>query len=164
MPGVAISGAVAGGLNACCLTTHYRKAVQTMARLGAGTRKRADGTLEKRFTIDGKRYSVYGKTAKEISQKEQEIRKQIEAGMYTDNSFPWIYDMGKELIDILKSANSPDEKSIAIREFREMVDFTFSRHPMMRDIFGRTKDSMMFMKELPYSLMRYLDEISEQCN
>ncbi len=64
--GVAISGAVAGGLNACCLTTHYRKAVQTMARLGAGTRKRADGTLEKRFTIDGKRYSVYGKTAKEI--------------------------------------------------------------------------------------------------
>lgn len=71
--------------------------------------------------------------------------------------------MGKELIDILKSANSPDEKSIAIREFRKMVDFTFS-HPMMRDIFGGTKDSMMFMKELPYSLMRYLDEISEQCN
>ena len=32
-----------------------------MARLGAGTRKRADGTLEKRFTIDGKRYSIYGK-------------------------------------------------------------------------------------------------------
>lgn len=46
-----------------------------MARLGASTRKRADGTLEKRFTIDGKRYSVYGKNAKEISQKEQEIRK-----------------------------------------------------------------------------------------
>ncbi len=56
-----------------------------MARLGAGTRKRADGTLEKRFTIDGKRYSVYGKNAKEISQKEQEIRKKIEAGIYTDN-------------------------------------------------------------------------------
>lgn len=77
--------------------------------------------------------------------------------------FPWIYDMGKELIDILKSENNPDEKSIAIREFRDMVDFTFS-HPMMRDIFGRTKDSIMFMKELPYSLMRYLDEISEQYN
>ena len=44
-----------------------------------------------------------------------------------------------------------------------MVDFTFS-HPMMRDIFGRNKDSIMFMKELPYSLMRYLDEISEQYN
>lgn len=52
-----------------------------MARLGAGTRKRADGTLEKRFTIDGKRYSIYGKNTKEISQKEQEVRKKIEAGI-----------------------------------------------------------------------------------
>lgn len=77
--------------------------------------------------------------------------------------FPWIYDMGKELIDILKNESNPEEKSIAIREFRDMVDFTFS-HPMMRDIFGRNKDSIMFMKELPYSLMRYLDEISEQYN
>ena len=56
-----------------------------MARLAAGVRKRADGTLEKRFTKDGRRYSIYGKNAKEISQKEQEIRKKIEAGMYTDN-------------------------------------------------------------------------------
>lgn len=46
-----------------------------MARLAAGIRKRADGTLEKRFTIDGRRYSIYGKNAKEISQKEQEVRK-----------------------------------------------------------------------------------------
>lgn len=56
-----------------------------MARLRAGTRKRADGSLEKRFTVDGRRYSIYGKNAKEISQKEQEIRKKIEAGIYTDN-------------------------------------------------------------------------------
>lgn len=77
--------------------------------------------------------------------------------------FPWIYDMGKELIDILKSRNSPDEKSIAIREFRDMVDFTFS-HSMMREIFGRSKDSRMLMKELSYSLMRYLDDMLEQYN
>lgn len=56
-----------------------------MARLAAGTRKRADGTFEKRFTVDGNRYSIYGKTTKELAQKEQEIRKKIEAGMYTDN-------------------------------------------------------------------------------
>jgi len=56
-----------------------------MARLAAGVRKRADGTLEKRFTIDGKRYSIYGKNSKELSQKEQEIRKKIEAGIYTNN-------------------------------------------------------------------------------
>ena len=56
-----------------------------MARLGAGTRKRPDGMLEKRFTVDGRRYSVYGKNVKEILQKEQEVRKEIEAGIYTDN-------------------------------------------------------------------------------
>lgn len=77
------------------------------------------------------------------------------------DDFPWIYDMGKELIDILKSENTTEEKSIAIKEFREMVDFTFS-HPMMRDMFMRNKENIMFMKELPYTLMKYLDEISEK--
>lgn len=56
-----------------------------MARLGAGTRKRTDGMLEKRFTVDGRRYSIYARTSKELIQKEQEIRKKIEAGIYTDN-------------------------------------------------------------------------------
>ena len=56
-----------------------------MARLGAGVRKRNDGTFEKRFTINGKRYSVYGRTSKELTEKEQETRKKIEAGIYTDN-------------------------------------------------------------------------------
>ena len=56
-----------------------------MARLGAGIRKRTDGMLEKRFTVNGRRYSIYARTSKELAQKEQEIRKKIEAGMYTDN-------------------------------------------------------------------------------
>lgn len=56
-----------------------------MARLAQGVRKRPDGLLEKRFTVDGKRYSIYGATNKELQQKEQEIRSQIEAGIYTDN-------------------------------------------------------------------------------
>ncbi|MDE7185373.1 MAG: site-specific integrase [Lachnospiraceae bacterium] len=56
-----------------------------MARLGAGTRKRTDGMLEKRFTVNGRRYSIYARTSKELVQKEQEIRKKIEAGIYTDN-------------------------------------------------------------------------------
>lgn len=56
-----------------------------MARLAAGVRKRDDGTLEKRFSINGRRYSVYGKTQKELSQKEQELRNQIENGLYSDN-------------------------------------------------------------------------------
>lgn len=56
-----------------------------MARKAIGVKKRADGTLEKRFTIDGKRYSIYGKTQKELNTKELEFRKQIETGLYSEN-------------------------------------------------------------------------------
>lgn len=56
-----------------------------MARLASGVRKRPDGLLEKRFMVDGQRYSVYGKNNKEIEQKERELRKTIEAGLYTKN-------------------------------------------------------------------------------
>lgn len=75
--------------------------------------------------------------------------------------FPWIYDMGKELTDILKNERNQEEKIAAIKEFRDIVDFTFG-HPMMRDIYGHNKDSIIFMKEIPYFLMRYLDEILEE--
>lgn len=75
--------------------------------------------------------------------------------------FPWIYEMGKELADMLRSKKDFDEKSIAIRNFREMVDYTFS-HSMIRELFGYDRESIMFMKDLPYLLMRYLDDIVEQ--
>lgn len=54
-----------------------------MARKVAGARQRPDGTFEKRFTVEGKRYSVYGKTTKELIEKELETRRQIEQGLRT---------------------------------------------------------------------------------
>ncbi len=77
--------------------------------------------------------------------------------------FPWIYDMGKEVLDILKSNRDSDEKSLVVREFREMVEFTCG-HPVMRDVFSRNKESMMLLKEMPYILSRYLDDVFEQYN
>jgi len=77
------------------------------------------------------------------------------------DDFPWIYDMGKELMDILKSEKEPNQKNRAIRDFREMIEYTCS-NPIMRDVFNRNKDTMMLLKEMPYILIRYLDELSEQ--
>ena len=57
-----------------------------MARLPAGTRRRPDGTLEKRISIDGKRYSIYGSTAAALKEKEADLRKRLEEGGYTTNS------------------------------------------------------------------------------
>lgn len=56
-----------------------------MARLGAGTRKRKDGKLEKRFTLNGHRYSVYGSSTKEIAEKEQALKEAIKNGTYSEN-------------------------------------------------------------------------------
>ncbi len=71
---------------------------------------------------------------------------------------PWIYDMGKELVDILKKQDTLEAKKEAIYNFREMLEFTIN-HPMMREIYGRKKEYMMLSKELPYMLMDYLESI-----
>lgn len=57
-----------------------------MARLPQGVRVTKNGRYEKRFTVDGVRYSVYGKTAKECIEKELEKRKALEEGNYKKNS------------------------------------------------------------------------------
>lgn len=77
------------------------------------------------------------------------------------SDLPWIYDMGKELIDIVKGQYSTEEKSVAIKNFREMIDFTFS-HPITRELFIHNKNNMFIMKDLPYTLTRYLDEIYDR--
>lgn len=57
-----------------------------MARLPQGVRRRSDGLLEKRFTINHNRYSVYAGSKQELEEKEKEIREQIEKGTYKKNS------------------------------------------------------------------------------
>lgn len=56
-----------------------------MARIPTGTRKLKNGTFEKRFYMDGKRYSVYAKTTKELFEKEKEKRELIQDKSYRAN-------------------------------------------------------------------------------
>ena len=56
-----------------------------MAKLPSGTRRRKDGSLEKRFTVNGKRYSIYASNTKELAEKEQETREQIKNNAYSEN-------------------------------------------------------------------------------
>lgn len=57
-----------------------------MARLPQGVRVTKSGKYEKRFTVDGVRYSVYGATVKECTAKELEKRKALEEGRYIKNA------------------------------------------------------------------------------
>lgn len=74
------------------------------------------------------------------------------------SDFPWVYDTGKELLDIIKSTAEDDIKQEAIRDFKDMMEFTL-HHPMMREIYGHRKDYVMYMKEMPYLLLRYVEEV-----
>lgn len=47
----------------------------------ANVYKRQDGTYQLRFTIDGKRYAVYGRSIEECRQKEAEKREKIKEGI-----------------------------------------------------------------------------------
>lgn len=48
-----------------------------MQKLPAGVRKRKTGLLEKRFSVNGKRYSVYGRTIRQLNEREQKKRNEI---------------------------------------------------------------------------------------
>lgn len=54
--------------------------------MAAGIKKRKDGRLELRFTVNGKRYSVFGHTQKEIRTKENELRQRIAADEFSPRS------------------------------------------------------------------------------
>lgn len=65
----------------------------------------------------------------------------------------------KIFLDVLKSRAGKETKQEAICNFKEMMEFTF-QHPMMREMYCNRKEYMMYMKEIPYVLLRYIDEIS----
>lgn len=56
-----------------------------MGKLKTGERKRPGGGYEKRFTIDGVRYSVYAERKDDLQAKEDAKRTQIKAGIYHTN-------------------------------------------------------------------------------
>lgn len=53
--------------------------------LPSGYRYRDDSSIERRFTVEGKRYSVYGNTVNECQEKELDLRDQIRNGLYVSN-------------------------------------------------------------------------------
>lgn len=70
-----------------------------MARLPQGVTKRKDGLLQKRFTIQGKRYSIYAHTLDELTQKEQDKRLEIASGVYKANKSITLDSYFKEFLE-----------------------------------------------------------------
>jgi hypothetical protein len=73
------------------------------------------------------------------------------------NQFPWIYDVGIETINILRSRRPKEEKHRAIEEFNRIIEFSFE-HPMMRETFGSSKEYRYFNREIPHLLIRAFEK------
>jgi len=77
---------------------------------------------------------------------------------FLKDDFPWIYNMGKELVDVIQSDVNPDVKKDAIRDFNRLVEFSFDNR-MMRDFNDIKKENRMFIRELPYFLDKVLNSL-----
>lgn len=70
---------------------------------------------------------------------------------------PWLYEVGVETHRTLKSSKTKTEKQKAISSFQiclEMMD-----HPFMLEMFGRSEESFIFIKDIRHIMHHQLDRI-----
>jgi len=71
--------------------------------------------------------------------------------------FPWIYEVGKETYEILKSNKALATKEKALGDFRRLIKHSF-RHPIFMEM-GGSKDSFMMLEDLVFISDRLLDRL-----
>lgn len=72
--------------------------------------------------------------------------------------FPWIYDAGFELVNIIKSNVAKKTKTAALNKFSRILEFTY-RHPIMREMFASKKELVMSLQEISNMIT---EEIKQQ--
>lgn len=76
--------------------------------------------------------------------------------MYRDD-MPWIYEIGRETYEVLKSNKAASTKEKALSDFRRIVKHSF-RHPFFLEM-GGSKDSMMMMEDMIYFMDKFMDRL-----
>lgn len=74
---------------------------------------------------------------------------------FIKDDFPWIYEIGLETYRGLKSTKSKTEKRKLVESFERAFEMT--RHPMMREFYGKSEDLHMFMNEFMHFMHHFLD-------
>lgn len=77
----------------------------------------------------------------------------ITLNLFRDTSVPWIYDMGIELLNTLKSKKTEAEKEMALQEFDEIIEVIL-HNPIMKEFSRGSKEEHMMLREIPRVLMR----------
>lgn len=67
-------------------------------------------------------------------------------------SFPWIFESGKNLIEILKSEKSIEEKELSLHRFEELIEYT-DRYIIRLDSMDYSKEDYIILREI----LMYID-------
>ena len=79
------------------------------------------------------------------------------------DKFPWLYNIGKELLDILSSQQNIDIKKESIRNFQKIVEISFE-HPMMREAYMHQKDEFLMIRDIEHILMGVISSLENDIN
>lgn len=82
----------------------------------------------------------------------------IVLGLFKETSFPWFYDLGMDLLNILKSKNTKAEKERGFNEFAEIVEM-ISRDPAMREFGIFSKEDYIMIREMSRIVLKNMHDI-----
>lgn len=80
---------------------------------------------------------------------------------FFQEDFPWVYNMGKELVDVIRSDVSREVKRESMGDFKRLLEFT-CEHPIMREMYGRRKETSMVLRDMPHILMGLLMDLEDE--
>lgn len=109
-------------------------------------KKRADGRLQRKITIDGKQYFVYGKTVAELSANEAKKRAEIERGVEQHDN-PTLKEYYDEWTESRRGTIRENTLRGQISIFNVMADIDI---PELQRKFGEIKLKKITVKDLRY--------------
>lgn len=91
-------------------------------RLPAGMYKRSDGLIAYRFTVEGKRYAVYGATATECRIKELEKREEVKEAAKEAATAPTVSKWFDEWIEAKKKSKRRPITPATVRTYQKLIN------------------------------------------
>ena len=108
-----------------------------MSKLRTGYTRRKNGSLQRQFTVDGKRYTVYGNTYKECEAKEKAKRDELTAGLAnSDMTLDEYYDIWKNRrVGIVKPSTRRNDDSVYIHNIKDKLGSKRLRDITRNDVY-----------------------------
>lgn len=95
----------------------------------------------------------------ELKEKNPALSFLMMISLFKDD-FPWIYEVGLETYNILKSSKSKEEKGKSLETFEQSLDIL--GQPMYREMFGKSEELYMFSKDMRHFTRRYLERYYQE--